>query len=28
LQNLIDALIRLLEGLGGGAAAPPTVQRP
>jgi hypothetical protein len=26
LQNLIDALIRLLEGLGGGAAPAPAVQ--
>ena len=25
LQSLIDALTRLLEGLGGGAAAPPAV---
>ena len=28
LQSLIDALTRLLNGLGGGAAAPPAVQQP
>jgi hypothetical protein len=28
LQSLIDALIRLLEGLGGGSPATPTVVRP
>src|SRR5687768_2568855 len=28
LQSLIDALTRLLNGLGGGAVAPPTVQQP